>query len=155
MHGHTWGTSGPQEANKWPKGTQNPENTSLQLDPESDMRGAKEPPLQPKSPIKASKDAQKGKLERGLETRGQKSSFPDPLQQPKLNSRAGGSSILTLTGDCILEPFWEAFWSQVGAKLANYTHFGPLWLDLGPIWAVKFKMQTRLDEKCSFGEATR
>ena len=115
------------------------------------MHSAEEPPLQPKSPIKAPKEAQKGKLERGLETKSQKGSFPDPFQQPKLSSRAGGSSILTLAGDCILEPFWEAFWRQFGAKLANYTHFGQLWPDFGPLRAVKFKMQIRLDKKCSFG----
>ena len=118
------------------------------------MHSAEEPPLQLKSPIKAPKEAQKGKLERGLETNSQKGSFPDALQQPKLSSRAGGSSILTLAGDCILEPFWEAFWRQFGAKLANYTHFGQLWPDFGPLRAVKFKMQIRLDKKCSFGQAT-
>jgi len=118
------------------------------------MHSAEERPLQPKSLIKAPKDAQQGKLERGLETKSQKGSFPDPLQQPKLSSRAGESSILTLARDCILEPFWEAFWSQFGAKLANYTHFGQLWRNFGPLRAVKFKMQIRLDKKCSFGEAT-
>ena len=52
-----------------------------------------------------------------------------------------------------MEPFWEAFWRQFGAKLANYTHFGQLWRDFGPLRAIKFKMQIRLDKKCSFGEA--
>ena len=50
-------------------------------------------------------------------------------------------------------PFGEAFWSQFGARLANYTHFGWLWGDFGSLQAVKFKMQIRLDKKCSFGEA--
>ena len=81
------------------------------------MRSAEELLLQLKSPIKAPKEAQKGKLERGLETNSQKGSFPDALQQPKLSSRAGGSSILTLAGDCILEPFWEAFWLKFRLKI--------------------------------------
>ena len=119
------------------------------------MHSAEERPLQHKSPIKAPKEAQKGKLERGLETKSQKSSFPDPLQQPKLSSRAGESSILTLAGDCILESFWEACWRQFGAKLANYTHFGQLWRDFGPLRAVKFKMQIRLDQKCNSGGGVR
>ena len=50
-----------------------------------------------------------------------------------------------------MDPFWEAFWNQFGAKLANYTHFGPLWHDFRPLWAVKFKMQIRLGQKCSSG----
>ena len=52
-----------------------------------------------------------------------------------------------LAVDCILDPFWEAFWSQFGAKLDNYTHFGPVRPDFGPLRAVKFKMQIRLETK--------
>ena len=48
-------------------------------------------------------------------------------------------------------PFWKPF----GVKLANYTHFGQLWYDFCPLRAVKIKMQIRLDQKCSFGQATR
>ena len=120
MHGHTWGTPGPQEANKSPKGAQKDNEEKMiikeQLGPKSDMRGAEERPLQPKSPIKVPKQAQKRKLERGLETKNQKGSFPDPSKQPKSRSCGGGSSILTLARDGILDPFWEAFWSILRFK---------------------------------------
>ena len=50
----------------------------------------------------------------------------------------------------ILRRILEATWSL---KLANYIHFCQFWCDFSILRAVKFKMQIRLDKKCSFGQA--